>query len=150
MDGIGGSVNLSIGAVGFGVSENGTLAFRSSGGVQTQLVWVDRAGRGGTVVGAAGSYGNIALSPDDKRVAFDRPGPTNIDVWLIDLQRQITSRFTFQQSNVPVWSADGLTIAFAGRARATRFVRPFERERSRRTAAQAERAANRLSLGLVV
>jgi Tol biopolymer transport system component len=31
----------------------------------------------------------------------------------MDLERRITSRFTFQTSNVPVWSPDGRTVVFA-------------------------------------
>ena len=44
----------------------------------------------------AGSYEEMALSADDKRVAFSRPGQGDADVWLTDLERGITSRFTFQ------------------------------------------------------
>ena len=102
------------GAAGFAVSENGTLVYRPAIAMQTQLVWVDRTGKPVASVAPPGTYNNVALSPDETRVAFDRPGPTN-DVWLMDLQRRITSRFTFQppNNNVPLWSPDGRTVAFA-------------------------------------
>jgi Tol biopolymer transport system component len=62
-------------------------------------------------------YGNVTLSPDGARVAFDRAIESGLapDVWLMDLQRRITSRFTFSpdQHNVPLWSPDGRTVAFA-------------------------------------
>jgi serine/threonine protein kinase len=102
-------------AVGFTASERGTLIYRSSSAAQTQLVWVDRTGRQTGVAAPPGLYGNVALSPDDKRLAFERTGPTGNDVWLMELQRRITSRFTFQppNNNVPVWSPDGRIVAFA-------------------------------------
>jgi serine/threonine protein kinase len=102
------------GAAGFAVSENGTLLYRPAIAMETQLVWVDRTGKTVASVAPAGTYNNLALSPDETRVAFDRPGPGN-DVWLTDLQRRTTSRFTFQppNNNVAVWSPDGGTVAFA-------------------------------------
>jgi Tol biopolymer transport system component len=48
-------------------------------------------------------------------VVFDRSVSTSspFDVWLLDLERRVTSRFTFQSCNVPVWSPDGRTVVFA-------------------------------------
>jgi len=101
--------------VGISVSENGVLLYRPYSTTQSELVWVDRAGRRLSVASPAGQYGNITLSPDDKRIAFDRFGPSGNDVWLLNLQRRTTSRFTFQppNNNVPVWSPDGHLVAFA-------------------------------------
>lgn len=100
------------GTVGFTVSASGTLVYRSNVSSQTHLLWVDRAGKPISEAAPAGTYNNIALSPDEKRLAFDR-FQNQADVWLMDLQRHITQRFTFQQSNVPLWSPDGRTVAFA-------------------------------------
>ena len=51
---------------------------------------------------------------DGKRVAFSRYGQ-DAHIWLTDLERGITSRFTFQGAlnNVPIWSPDGKQIVFA-------------------------------------
>jgi Tol biopolymer transport system component len=103
-------------AITFPVSNTGTLVYRPPANALTRLTWVDRAGRTlGTIQSPAGIYEEIALSPDDKRVAFSRPGQGDTDVWLTDLERGITSRFTFQPSfnNVPIWSPDGRRIVFA-------------------------------------
>jgi dipeptidyl aminopeptidase/acylaminoacyl peptidase len=100
---------------GFGVSETGSLIYRSTTGAQTQPTWVDRAGRSIGAVAPPGLYEHVALSPDDQRLAFARMGPTGYDVWILDLPRRITSRFTFTPpvNNVPLWSLDGRTVAFA-------------------------------------
>ena len=99
----------------FHVSKTGTLVYRSGAAAETQLLWADRAGRILGVAASSGIYENVALSPDDTRIAFDRPGPSSTDVWLMDLGRRIESRFTFQSpnNNVAVWSPGGRLVAFA-------------------------------------
>jgi Tol biopolymer transport system component len=100
---------------GFSVSTNGTLVIRPAAPSQTELVWVDRSGRRVAVAAPPGEYGDIALSPDENQVAFDRSESGAPDVWLLDLRRSVTSRFTFAPmvDNVPLWSPDGHMVAFA-------------------------------------
>ena len=61
-------------------------------------------------------YRNPELSPDGARVAVNAvaaQGSTQ-DLWLVELARGITSRFTFDPGNdiYPVWSPDGSRIVF--------------------------------------
>ena len=72
----------------------------------SQLVWVDRQGIRTGAAGPPANYENWALSPDDRRVAFDAASDTGADIWILDIERQITSRLTTQppMNNVPIWS----------------------------------------------
>ncbi len=101
----------------FSVSTNGVLAYRSGAGGNGQLAWFDRAGKQMQTVGSPGEYSDVALSPDERRVAVARRDPqgANPDLWLIDLARSTPSRFTFHEAvdRLPVWSPDGARIAFS-------------------------------------
>jgi Tol biopolymer transport system component len=101
----------------FSVSENGVLAYSSaSGGAREQLVWRDRAGKDlGSVIAAPGPalFIHPTLSPDASVLATSILNPEGgYSIWLIDLKSGTPSRFTFEASRWPVWSADGKQIAF--------------------------------------
>jgi eukaryotic-like serine/threonine-protein kinase len=98
---------------GFSVSRDGTLLVKPGSGIQTHMVWVDRTGKPVSEAAPPSQYGNIDLSSDGKRVAYDLMGGGVFEVWVRDLERGIRSRITFQPSNVPLWSPDGRTLVFA-------------------------------------
>lgn len=104
------------GGAHFSVSRNGTLVYRSSQGFHTRLAWLDRSGNPLAVVGKAGIYDQVQLSPDGEIAAISgtEAAQRSRDLWLVDLGRDITSRFTFQPSDddLPVWSPDGKMIVF--------------------------------------
>jgi WD40-like Beta Propeller Repeat len=64
----------------------------------------------------AAPYSGLALSPDERRVAvtLETGAPTNVDIWLIDVTRNVRSRLTVHpgQEVSPVWSPDSARIAF--------------------------------------
>jgi len=101
-------------SITFSASNDGTLVYRRTGQLN-RLVWVDRAGKQAAVAAPVSAYGAWSLSSDDQRVAFDRTNGSGMDVWIFDIQRQIPSRLTTRTtlSNVPIWSPDDDTIAFA-------------------------------------
>jgi Tol biopolymer transport system component len=109
------------GRAAFSVSDNGVLAYRTSGIPATsQLVWVDRSGRKLATVGAPGDYQNFRLSPDDAFLAAEahdlRTGAG--DLWLFDLKRGSSARLTVDgtHNNAAVFSPDGSRIVFASRS----------------------------------
>jgi eukaryotic-like serine/threonine-protein kinase len=94
----------------FSASSNGVLAF----GVavtqgNTQLTWYDRKGNVLSTAGEIGEYRDPALSPDQKRVAYERGNA----LWLFDFGRGVNTKFTFgNTSYFPAWSVDGSRIVF--------------------------------------
>jgi serine/threonine protein kinase len=108
-------------AVGGGTSSNAdfstsrsTLIFRGgAAGGMTQVTVLDRDGRELQTIGDPMNVYNVSLSPDGRKVATTR-GNNNIDVWISDIARSVSSRFTFDpgQESAPVWSPDGTKIAF--------------------------------------
>jgi serine/threonine protein kinase len=110
---------LSISSVGAAISAaaNGTIVYRTDSGTNTRrLVWFDRSGHELGAIDKLGSgvFNSPNLSPDSKRVALWRDVSENIDVWLIDLGREVVSRFTVQPGIDcwPVWSPNGEQILF--------------------------------------
>jgi eukaryotic-like serine/threonine-protein kinase len=100
----------------FSISANNTLVYLS-GAPKTQLMWFDRGGRLISVASPEGKYDSFSLSPDGKRVAAgDADSRTStFDIWLLELARGNSSRFTFDSSDdsYPVWSPDGRSILYA-------------------------------------
>jgi Tol biopolymer transport system component len=110
----------SRGSGAFSVSRAGTLAY--AGAIQRpgRLTWFDRRGTLLGVVGPGGEhdYADFRLSPDEKRLAASLIDPklSVPDIWLTDLVRGGTSRFTFGLGVVnnaaAVWSPGGERIVF--------------------------------------
>ena len=99
----------------FSVADRGRLIYRSVN-PNSQLAWVDRSGKLLQTLGEPRRYGEIRLSPDQKRIAFqqmDADGRGE-DIWLLDASRGVTTRFTFHPASelASAWSPDGSKIAF--------------------------------------
>jgi len=109
-------VGVSFGRGNFSASETGVLAYGGGSGGNRHLAWFDRTGKPLAVAGPPAGYNDLNLSPDQTRVAaavLDRQGGFS-DVWLLDLARGTSSRFTFDPAgdSLPVWAPDGSRIAF--------------------------------------
>ena len=101
----------------FSVSENGTLVYAppAAGTSTVQLVWWDRAGKQVGPFGPPGPYDNFRLAPDERRIVFANSTGDNIDVWVLDSVRGVTSRLSFDPAidDPPMWSPDGRRVVWA-------------------------------------
>jgi eukaryotic-like serine/threonine-protein kinase len=110
-------INVYYETPAFSATSN-VLAFREAAAAnQYQLTWFDSKG---AIIGKAGDQGeflNRMISPDGTRLVFSRPSldPKDRDLWVLDLARGTTMRFTFgpSSSDNPVWSPDGKEIVFS-------------------------------------
>src|SRR5262249_51631407 len=102
----------------FSASNNGVLAYQTGAqGDPSRLQWFDRTGGTTESIGSVAAHAHPRISRDGRRVAFALlDGQTALlDLWLHDLTRRVSTRFTFEPAvNIfPVWSPDGGRIAFA-------------------------------------
>jgi len=105
----------------FAVSTNGVLVYRggaasNAGARMSQLTWFDRQGRIVGTVGEPVIALQLALAPDERRVAVSRPDPAakTLDIWTVDLRTGVATRLTFDPADEddPTWSPDGREIAY--------------------------------------
>jgi Tol biopolymer transport system component len=102
----------------FSISRDGILVFGGASAelVSRELTWFDRTGKVLGRIGSHRAYRDPSISPDGKRVAGQINEEMGLgDLWLLDLDRNIESRFTFQAASRvnPLWSPDGSRIVFA-------------------------------------
>src|SRR5436190_11029766 len=82
---------------------------------QRQLIWFDR---GGKPLGAAAdpeeAMDAMSMSPDGRRAVISRTVNGNTDIWMLDLDRRLMSRFTYDPAAelVPIWSPDGTKVVY--------------------------------------
>jgi Tol biopolymer transport system component len=101
----------------FSLSNTGVMAYLTGSSSQdAEIVWYDRRGRRLGPAAPPGGYTDVALSPDDNRIALTviSGQPIQSDIFIRDLERGTTSRLTFDPADEiwPVWSPDGHRVAF--------------------------------------
>jgi Tol biopolymer transport system component len=107
--------NPQLGRAAVAVSDTGLLVYRAGSAFEpTRLTWFDRRGARLGEVDKPAVYRGLGLSPDGKFLAVHiHQEPSGGDVWIIDLQRGTSTRFTFNAHNfAPSWTRDGQSILF--------------------------------------
>jgi Tol biopolymer transport system component len=99
----------------FSVSDTGALVYRAGAGAKVLPAWFDQNGNLAGTLGEPGDYTNPAVSPDGSRVAVSSGTGGARDIWILDVARNSSTRFTFDPANddLPVWSPDGKNVVFS-------------------------------------
>jgi Tol biopolymer transport system component len=92
----------------FTVSQTGVLAYQTASRTSSQLTWFNRTGTKVSTLGEPGDYVDVALSPDDSRVAtslIDADQGTR-QIWTFDVARGVGQRVTLEPGDNfgPNWS----------------------------------------------
>ena len=109
-----------VGLASFSVSRNGVLVYRGGELIGSRLVWVDRTGKETLALDAAADYRDTSLSPDGTRLVYDvADGGAKADLWIRDLTRGVSSRFTFDATAEinAKWAPDGRRIVYTSKAK---------------------------------
>ncbi|HLF55902.1 MAG TPA: hypothetical protein VI942_03555, partial [Thermoanaerobaculia bacterium] len=121
----------AVGLAEFSAARDDVLAFRATGSASAALAFFDRRGTRESAPAETGGLNQPVFSPDGRWLAFDKQGEKdNRDIWLRDLRRGVSSRFTTAPENdgAPLFSPDGERLYWA-RAGAkgvyTIYVRPL-------------------------
>jgi serine/threonine protein kinase/Tol biopolymer transport system component len=126
----------NIGSGAFSVTATGVLAFRGEGGASRELVWMDRTGKRSAALTtpfrddqADGRV--VALSPNEKQVAFTALDGNQRDLFLLNLADGGTSRFTFGPDNTrPIWKPDGTRLVFYRKSSSAHIYELYEKPAS--------------------
>jgi len=109
------------GGAQYAFSDTGDLAYFEGAFVDRvlTLLWVDRAGgiTVSTLERGSVAYYAITLSPDGSRAALKLEREANPDIWVVDLERDVSLRLTVDPSDdsAPIWTRDGSRITFSSR-----------------------------------
>ncbi len=103
----------------FAVSDSGVLVYMPGmagavSSVQRTLAWVNRKGIEEPIAAIPNSYSAPKVSPDGKRLALSVDANGNGDIWIYDLNRDTSTRLTFDEGNenYPLWTLDGKAIVY--------------------------------------
>jgi eukaryotic-like serine/threonine-protein kinase len=110
-------------ALPFSASSTGVLAYHPNTG-EARLGWFDRKGAPDGSATSLDTYGEARLSADGNRLIFagTNPATGDRDLWLHEIDRNRSSRFTFDPSVEPraIFSSDGQQVVYrAGRGAET-------------------------------
>ena len=101
----------------FSVSRTGTIVYQEEHPEDSKAVLFDLKGNVVKTLFKNRVYRTARFSPDGKKIAFDAydQSDKNIDVWTYDIQRNVTTRLTFDAAVdfIPAWTPDGKQIVYS-------------------------------------
>jgi Tol biopolymer transport system component len=101
----------------FSYSPAGIYTIGGGRSVNRQYAWYDRGGKQTGTAGPLGNYFDIALSPSGTHAAVQKGDiqTGNSDIWIIDISRDLITRFTFDAAveDDPIWSHDGKFVYYS-------------------------------------
>ena len=111
------AVDVNGASAALSASGAGPIVYRtSSADAQRQFTWFDPSG---THTGTAGTpdsaYAGPSLSLDGRRVALFKRVGENMDIFLLETERGVLTRFTVDAADdiFPIWSPDSARIVFS-------------------------------------
>ncbi len=110
-------------------STGGTLIYASGVATGNQIVtWYDRSGKVLGTVGELGAFYELALSPDEKKLAVADANSATATIWIHDLSSKLKTRLSFNGGvqRTPIWSPDGRKVAFASNQQANISVQTID------------------------
>jgi Tol biopolymer transport system component len=104
----------SVGLADFSVSRSGTLAYRVGRAGLSQYLWLDLRGNRGETVAEPGAINNFDLSPDGRWMVYQLGTVASSDLWVRDLKRGVSSRFTFDDGGeaLPLFTLDNRFVVY--------------------------------------
>ncbi|HET9793307.1 MAG TPA: protein kinase, partial [Thermoanaerobaculia bacterium] len=103
------------GQADFSASRNGVLVYRAGQSEKNSLAWVDLSNGHLDSETDLGTGRNPALSPDGRWLAVDNAEGKSQNIWLRDLKRGVSSRFTTdaKPDYAPLFTPDGKRLLFS-------------------------------------
>jgi serine/threonine-protein kinase len=102
------------GTAEFAIADSGVLAY-ATGGDQSErrtLAWMDRRGNTQPMPIPEGSYAQMVVSPDGRRLSMVKPGANNT-LMVYDIERDQVTRVTFKlDAEAPAWTFDNKRLAY--------------------------------------
>jgi Tol biopolymer transport system component len=90
------------------------LAYQTEASVLSDIVERDRRGQHVRTLAAKAQQSALALSPDGKWIALSRRNARSWNIWVLDVTRDVISRFTMSegQDSRPHWSPNAEAIGY--------------------------------------
>ncbi len=111
------TANAEEGTAQFTFASTGLMAYVRGGPLipRYPIVWVDREGRMTRLLDEEGTYANPRLSPDGRQLSLTVLRDGNWDIWVYDLEREVSTRLTFDEGSdtEQLWSPDGRSLIYS-------------------------------------